>query len=52
MGVMVFIDMGYIKEIVDVFLLVINGLLVVVDNVMICMVLNVVSEIVLGKNIE
>lgn len=51
-GVMVLIDMGYTKEIADALLSVINGPLVVVDNVTTRMALNVASEIALGKNIE
>ena len=49
---MVLIDMGYTKEIADALLSVINGPLVVVDNVTTRMALNVASEIALGKNIE
>lgn len=48
-GVMVLIDMGYTKEIADALLSVINGPLVVVDNVTTRMALNVASEIALGK---
>ncbi|EHM2229986.1 sigma 54-interacting transcriptional regulator [Salmonella bongori] len=51
-GVMVLIDMGYTKEIADALLSVINGPLVVVDNVTTRLALNVASEIALQKNIE
>ncbi|HFZ8993808.1 TPA: sigma 54-interacting transcriptional regulator [Citrobacter freundii] len=51
-GVMVLIDMGYSKEIADALLGVINGPLVVVDNVTTRLALNIASEIALQKNIE
>ncbi|WP_202304362.1 sigma 54-interacting transcriptional regulator [Dryocola clanedunensis] len=51
-GVMVLIDMGYSKEIADALLGVIQGPLVVVNNVTTRLALNIASEIVAQKSIE